>query len=538
MALNSSQRILLTLAYLASLVGWHLTCKVFYAQSATEAAAAEAAHANAIDTARAMRVAAARATTSGAATTAAATAAPATAAPATARPRVAEAAAPSAGDAGCPGRKPFHTLLTAQATIYQQWQSRIMYYHWKKQKARQGACGAMGGFTRLVASEKGEADGLEDEMPSYFVPQLSTEVLAAHGHFGVLNRPHSVKLMVERGALARVAEQFVYVAETDHVFMRPMPNLATEETPAAYSFGYMGASASVQPIVEKHSPGTSWRDIQPIGPSPIIISKDKLATLTPLWHDLSFSLKKDPTADRRFGWVLEMWGYSIACAQLGYKHKVTREFQIEPGAGGRLSGEQIIYHYTYGIEYTMKGRPQGPNQIGEWSLDKRHYGGAYPPRHLRPPPDGASENARWLLDAFNEASSNIPTWPASKALGTVGWRRTRGDGIDTSALAARVMGTRWTWSGIEALEFRAAGELKTPWGSGVWGALARAAPDAAAGRAAAEADDFCAGENGCLFADFSGALHNVRFDFGATPHTFKTERVGDGESVEGKLLGA
>ena len=25
---------------------------------------------------------------------------------------------------------------------------------------------------------------------------------------------------------------------------------------------------------------------------------------------------------------------------------------------------------------------------------------------------------------------------------------------------------------------------------------------------------------------------------GATPHTFKTERVGDGESVEGKLLGA
>ena len=74
---------------------------------------------------------------------------------------------------------------------------------------------------------------------------------------------------------------------------------------------------------------------------------------------------------------------------------MTREFQIEPGAGGRITNA-IIYHYTYGIEYTMKGRPQGPNQIGEWSLDKRHYGGAYPPRHLRPPPDGASENARWL----------------------------------------------------------------------------------------------------------------------------------------------
>ena len=35
----------------------------------------------------------------------------------------------------------------------------------------------------------------------------------------------------------------------------------------------MHASASVQPLVEKFSPGTSWRDVQPIGPSPVLISK-------------------------------------------------------------------------------------------------------------------------------------------------------------------------------------------------------------------------------------------------------------------------
>ena len=39
-----------------------------------------------------------------------------------------------------------------------------------------------------------------------------------------------------------------------------------------------------------------------------------------------------------------------------------------------------IFHYTYGIEYTLQGRPQGFNTIGEWSLDKRHYGPAHPPR--------------------------------------------------------------------------------------------------------------------------------------------------------------
>ena len=51
----------------------------------------------------------------------------------------------------------------------------------------------------------------------------------------------------------------------------------------------------------------------------------------------------------------------------------------------------------------MAGRPQGVNQIGEWSLDKRHYGGDYPPRQLQPPPRGANAAARWLLGAWNEA---------------------------------------------------------------------------------------------------------------------------------------
>ena len=40
---------------------------------------------------------------------------------------------------------------------------------------------------------------------------------------------------------------------------------------------------------------------------------------------------------------------------------------------------------------------------------------------------------------------------------------------------------------------------------------------------------------GCAFADFAGALHNLRFNFTATPASFKTFRVGDGESVDGAM---
>ncbi len=33
------------------------------------------------------------------------------------------------------------------------------------------------------------------------------------------------------------------IAETDHVFMKPLPNLATKTEAAAHAFGYMHASA-------------------------------------------------------------------------------------------------------------------------------------------------------------------------------------------------------------------------------------------------------------------------------------------------------
>ena len=79
---------------------------------------------------------------------------------------------------------------------------------------------------------------------------------------------------------------------------------------------------------------------------------------------------------------------------------------------------------TYGIEYTLQGRPQGFNTIGEWSLDKRHYGGAYPPPNLDPPPNGVNPSTRWLWNAWNTAINAAgDTWPATNAMGTIGWRR-------------------------------------------------------------------------------------------------------------------
>ncbi len=451
----------------------------------------------------------------------------------------AAAASPAAAACDTPPQ-PFHTLLTAQATTYQQWQSRIMYYHYKKQRSLAGPCSDMGGFTRLVSSPGGKPDGIEVEIPSVFYAELGEVEMRRYGHFAVLNRPLAVVRWLEGSGLARVPEPYIYIAETDHVLLKPLRNLAAEaaasgeEHAAAFFFHYMQASRRtiemIRPVAHLHSrlASLSHTDIQPIGPSPVILRKHDLVEVAPLWLNLSLALKLNPETDKAFGWVLEMWGYSLAAAALGIRHRVRRDFQQEPSGGYASLGDTYIFHYTYGVELSMKtGRPMAG--IGEWSIDKRHYGSAYPPRNLQPPP-ARHAVAEFLHAAWNEATSNISAWPETLALGTVGWRRNKNDGVDGSALGAQLVGSRWSWAktalnpeGIRWITFSVGGTLGTPWGDGVWGVLPPGRPG-----------EFCAPPAECAFADFSNSLHNVRFDFASSPATLKTFRVGDGESVVGE----
>mmetsp|Transcript_45882 Transcript_45882/g.153100 ORF Transcript_45882/g.153100 Transcript_45882/m.153100 type:complete len:227 (+) Transcript_45882:1003-1683(+) len=199
---------------------------------------------------------------------------------------------------------------------------------------------------------------------------------------------------------AMVPEDYVYIAETDHLLLRDLPNRATPALNVAFFFPYMSAAPERQAAVVRRYYQGDHRDVQPVGPSPAIMHVDTLKRLAPLWLDLSVRLKRDREADAALGWVLEMWGYSIACAALGVKNYVWQQLQIEPSASWRqnLTAEDpYIYHYTFGVEYSVDGVPV-VGAVGEWSLDKRHYFGALPPKQLAPPPHCALECA-WVLVA-------------------------------------------------------------------------------------------------------------------------------------------
>ncbi|KAI4302488.1 hypothetical protein MLD38_038225 [Melastoma candidum] len=297
-----------------------------------------------------------------------------------------------------PGAR-FHVALTATDAVYNKWQCRIMYYWYKKQKDLLGS--DMGGFTRILHS--GKPDNLMDEIPTMVVDPLPE---GQDRGYVVLNRPWAFVQWLEK---ATIKEEYILMAEPDHVFVRPLPNLADDRFPAAFPFFYIRPDQN-EKIVRKYYPEEKGpvTNVDPIGNSPVIIKKDTLKMTAPTWMNVSIKMKEDPETDKTFGWVLEMYAYAIASALHGVQHILRKDFMLQPPWDLKTDNKFII-HYTYGCDYNMKGELTY-GKIGEWRFDKRSHLSGPPPRNITMPPPGVPESVVTLVKMVNEASANIPNW--------------------------------------------------------------------------------------------------------------------------------
>ncbi|KAL0429169.1 UNVERIFIED_CONTAM: Hydroxyproline O-arabinosyltransferase RDN2 [Sesamum radiatum] len=297
----------------------------------------------------------------------------------------------------------FHVALTATASPYSKWQCRIMYYWYKKRKDLPGS--DMGKFTRILHS--GNPDNLMDEIPTVVVDPLPEGLDRG---YVVLNRPWAFVQWLDK---VKIEEEYILMAEPDHIFLNPLPNLVHEGYPAAFPFAYIKPSENVKIIrkffPEEMGPVTS---IDPIGNSPVIIKKDLLEKIAPTWMNVSLKMKNDPETDNTFGWVLEMYAYAVASALHGVQHSLYRDFMSQPPVDSE-TGNKFILHYTYSCDYNMKGELTY-GKIGEWRFNKRSYLHGPPPRNLSLPPPGVPESVVTLVKKVNEATANIPNWDTAQ----------------------------------------------------------------------------------------------------------------------------
>ncbi|PIA60186.1 hypothetical protein AQUCO_00400815v1 [Aquilegia coerulea] len=300
-------------------------------------------------------------------------------------------------------RLPFHVALTATDSPYNKWQCRIMYYWYKKVKDMPGS--EMGGFTRVLHS--GRADDLMDEIPTYVVDPLPAGLDRG---YVVLNRPWAFVQWLEK---ANIKEEYILMAEPDHVFVNPLPNLARGGYPAAFPFFYIKPDKN-ENIIRKYYPEEKGpvTNIDPIGNSPVIIKKSVLEKIAPTWMNISIKMKNDPETDKTFGWVLEMYGYAVASALHGVQHILRKDFMLQPPWDHDV-GKKFIIHYTYGCDYSLKGELTY-GKIGEWRFDKRSFLDRPLPRNLSLPPPGVPESVVTLVKKVNEATANIPGWDTAR----------------------------------------------------------------------------------------------------------------------------
>ncbi|KAL5985569.1 Hydroxyproline O-arabinosyltransferase 1 [Asimina triloba] len=202
------------------------------------------------------------------------------------------------------------------------------------------------------------------------------------------------------------------MAEPDHIIVKPIPNLSKDGLGAAFPFFYIEPQ-KYESTLRKFFPEDKGpiTNIDPIGNSPVIIEKASLKKIAPTWMNVSLAMKKDPEADKAFGWVLEMYAYAVASALHDVTNILYKDFMIQPPWDLEV-GKKFIIHYTYGCDYDMKGKSTY-GKIGEWRFDKRSFQHKPPPRNLPLPPPGVPESVVTLVKMVNEATANIPDWDAA-----------------------------------------------------------------------------------------------------------------------------
>jgi len=265
------------------------------------------------------------------------------------------------------GKGGIHFVVTSGGGAYMEWQTKIMYQS-VLDVTDSFRKGDITSFTRVLHANKAD----ELDIPTFFVDMECKSMAYYCGGYRVAQRPRALRIFLQTPGAVKA--EYIFLGETDYIAMHPimLPRLATGEVdekvlPLAHKFGYIAWSVGENEIKEYLPSMTQieWDGSYNTGPAPALLRADSLARIMPDYENLTGVFETvHPTAKAKFGWVREMWAYSLAAALSDLPHHYAEfgkppyngDLILEPGSSwvatyplpaGAL--DSIFIHYTYPI---------------------------------------------------------------------------------------------------------------------------------------------------------------------------------------------
>jgi hypothetical protein len=195
------------------------------------------------------------------------------------------------------------------------------------------------------------------------------------------NKPYALMRWLER---EEPESETVLVLDPDMVFLRPLAREILRGSPIAHSSLY-SVGAELTQLLRPHTsfPGA----LQPLA-VPMLVHRDDLRKLAPLWFEYTKRLRLDDSVRSSIPWVCEMWACAIAAASLRLEFKLEQNAEVPPFS---RKAQLPLVHYAWTIE----------------GFDKRSY------RPWDTPPPSENECYRYLHDLINEFRALNDSTPCS-----------------------------------------------------------------------------------------------------------------------------
>lgn len=240
------------------------------------------------------------------------------------------------------------TVISVDDSLYLHWQTQLLLY--SMQKVNQP-----GPLIRVIATSDFQKTRPLIGAVSSFISKPFSPHPITKDHYPPYNKPASLR---EWSLATPDTGETLLIIDPDCVFLRPVEVEVEPGHPIAEDMFFMSPLENLAKGVIKRHCRKNTKLIQPVG-VPLLIRKCDLRLIAPRWIQLTEEMREDKQTLEEIPWIVEMWAYAIAAAEVGITHQMQNNQQFPT--------EDIIsrplIHYSYGTE----------SKDGKWKWDKRTY---------------------------------------------------------------------------------------------------------------------------------------------------------------------